>query len=87
MHVEFHHVPIENIQAGQYQPRQDFNDATLKELDKIIGLKHLYAFHVNDSMKDLGTRVDRHAPIGEGKIGNEAFAFLMTDAIAALTCW
>ncbi|PWY55242.1 chromosome partitioning protein ParB [Legionella qingyii] len=36
MHVEFHHVPIENIQAGQYQPRQDFNDIALKELAQSI---------------------------------------------------
>lgn len=54
-------------------------DKTLKEFDKHIGLKHLYAFHLNDSQKDLGSRVDRHACIGEGKIGLEAFRFLMTD--------
>ncbi|CAM3076621.1 partition protein ParB [Legionella steigerwaltii] len=36
MHVEFHQIPIENIQAGQYQPRQDFNDAALKELAQSI---------------------------------------------------
>ncbi|KTC90759.1 ParB/RepB/Spo0J family partition protein [Fluoribacter dumoffii] len=36
MHVEFHHIPIDNIQAGQYQPRQDFNDAALKELAQSI---------------------------------------------------
>lgn len=52
---------------------------TLKEFDKIIGLSHLYAFHINDSVKDLGSRVDRHAEIGEGKIGWDSFKFLMTD--------
>jgi deoxyribonuclease-4 len=52
--------------------------ATLKEFDATIGLKHLYAFHLNDSLKDLGSRVDRHAHLGEGKIGLEAFRFLMT---------
>lgn len=41
MHVEFHHVPIENIQAGQYQPRQDFNDTTLKELAQSIASQGL----------------------------------------------
>lgn len=50
----------------------------LHEFDQIVGLDHLYAFHMNDSMKDLGTRVDRHAPLGEGKIGLECFDFLMT---------
>jgi deoxyribonuclease-4 len=52
---------------------------TLKEFDDIIGLQHLSAFHVNDSLKDLGSRVDRHAPLGEGKIGSESFRFLMQN--------
>lgn len=54
-------------------------DATISEFDRVVGLKHLYAFHINDSMKGLGTRVDRHAHLGEGMIGLEAFKFLMTD--------
>lgn len=54
-------------------------DRTLKEFDKVVGLKHLYAFHINDSMKDLGSRVDRHADLGKGMIGGECFKFLMTD--------
>jgi deoxyribonuclease-4 len=52
---------------------------TLQEFDRHIGLKHLYAFHVNDSQKDLGSKVDRHACLGQGMIGLEAFRFLMTD--------
>ncbi|MBF8263998.1 MAG: nfo [Parachlamydiales bacterium] len=54
-------------------------EKTLQEFDQIVGLKHLYAFHVNDSVNDLGSRVDRHAPIGAGKIGIESFRFLMTN--------
>jgi deoxyribonuclease-4 len=54
-------------------------DETLTQFDKSIGLKHLYAFHLNDSIKDLGSRVDRHAPLGKGKIGIECFKFLMQD--------
>lgn len=54
-------------------------DATLKEFDKIVGLKHLYALHLNDSMKDLGSCVDRHMALGKGKIGIDCFKFLMTD--------
>ncbi len=50
---------------------------TLQEFEAKIGLKHLSAFHVNDSAKDFGSRVDRHADIGQGKIGFEAFRFLM----------
>ncbi len=55
-------------------------EATLKEFDEIIGLKHLYAFHINDSQKELGSRVDRHAPLGAGEIGIECFRYLMESA-------
>lgn len=54
-------------------------EKTLSEFDKIVGLSFLYAFHLNDSLRDLGSRVDRHQPLGEGKIGWECFRFLMTD--------
>lgn len=54
-----------------------WND-TLSRFDQQIGLEHLYAFHLNDSLKDLGTRVDRHANLGEGRIGWEAFRFIVT---------
>jgi deoxyribonuclease-4 len=53
-------------------------EKTLKEFDEIIGLKHLYAFHLNDSVKELGSRVDRHASLGTGKIGWGCFRFLVT---------
>ena len=52
---------------------------TLEEFDRIVGLRHLYAFHLNDSLKELGSRVDRHQPLGAGKIGWDAFKFLMQD--------
>jgi len=52
-------------------------EKTLQEFDEIIGLKHLYAFHLNDSQKELGSRVDRHASLGEGHIGLECFRYLM----------
>lgn len=52
-------------------------DATLKEFDKEIGLKHLFAIHVNDSLKPLGSRVDRHACLGEGEIGIKGFEAMM----------
>ena len=54
-------------------------EKTLLEFDETIGLSHLFAFHVNDSLKDLGSRVDRHAGIGQGKIGLESFRFLMNS--------
>ena len=55
-------------------------EATLQTFDQVVGLPHLYAFHLNDSTKELGSRVDRHQPLGKGKIGWECFHFLMTDA-------
>jgi deoxyribonuclease-4 len=51
---------------------------TLEEFDWIVGLQHLYAFHVNDSMHELGSRRDRHAHLGQGKIGLECFQVMMT---------
>ncbi len=52
-------------------------EKTLAEFDRTIGRQHLGAFHLNDSLKDLGSHVDRHAPIGEGKIGAESFRWIM----------
>jgi deoxyribonuclease-4 len=49
------------------------------DFDDIIGLKYLFAFHLNDTEKELGSRVDRHTHIGQGKIGKEAFGFLVND--------
>lgn len=54
--------------------------ATMKALDATVGIKLLRAFHLNDSAKPLGSRVDRHAHIGKGLIGKEAFRFLLNDA-------
>ena len=48
-------------------------DGVLTEFDRIIGLEKLKAIHINDSLNPLGARKDRHARIGEGHIGTEAF--------------
>ncbi|MBL8795291.1 MAG: deoxyribonuclease IV, partial [Planctomycetia bacterium] len=53
--------------------------ATLRAFDRVIGLSRLRAFHVNDSLKPFGSRVDRHAHIGRGEIGLEAFRLLVND--------
>jgi deoxyribonuclease IV len=52
---------------------------TMQAFDDIIGLDHLRVFHLNDSRKGLGARVDRHAAIGDGELGVEAFRHLMND--------
>lgn len=52
---------------------------TFAEFDDIIGLDRLVAFHVNDSKRELGSHVDRHEHIGKGKMGDQAFRWLMND--------
>lgn len=54
-------------------------ERTFSELDEKIGLQKLAAFHLNDSKKELGSRVDRHEHIGKGEIGSETFKRLMQD--------
>jgi deoxyribonuclease IV len=52
---------------------------TFEEFDALIGLNRLVAFHVNDSKREFGSRVDRHEHIGKGYIGLSGFRFLMND--------
>lgn len=52
-------------------------DAMLEEFDCVIGLRYLRGMHLNDAKQPLGSRVDRHACIGQGTIGMGAFAHLM----------
>ena len=54
-------------------------EATFAEFDKEVGLKWLCAFHLNDAMKGLGSRIDRHTHIGQGHIGLSGFRLLMND--------
>jgi deoxyribonuclease-4 len=53
--------------------------ATMRAFDRVIGLGRLRAFHLNDSLKPLGSRVDRHAHIGRGALGLEPFRLLVND--------
>ncbi len=55
-------------------------DKTFEEFDKIIGFQYLKGMHINDSKRELGSRIDRHQSIGKGFIGLDAFRFLMNDA-------
>jgi deoxyribonuclease IV len=50
---------------------------TLREFDRVIGLDRLVAIHLNDSKTACGSRVDRHEHIGKGRIGLNAFRFIM----------
>jgi deoxyribonuclease-4 len=53
--------------------------ATMKAFDAAVGLKRIKAFHLNDSKRELGSRVDRHAHIGRGKMGLAPFRHLLGD--------
>jgi deoxyribonuclease-4 len=59
-------------------PEDDYH-ATFDALDNIVGLGRLKVFHVNDSLKPQGSRVDRHAHIGKGLLGVEPFRLLVND--------
>ncbi len=59
-------------------PQADY-EKTMKDFDKRIGLSRLRVFHFNDSAKPMGSRVDRHAHIGEGHLGLEPFRLLVND--------
>ncbi len=54
-------------------------NAVMRQIDDLIGLDQVLAFHLNDSKADLGSRVDRHAHIGQGKLGKEAFRHIVND--------
>lgn len=65
--------------AGYPLDTEDEYVSTFEEFDRTIGLKQIQLFHINDSVKGLGSRVDRHAGIGLGMIGEPAFRRLVTD--------
>lgn len=50
-----------------------------REFDDIIGFRYLSGMHLNDAKKGLGSRVDRHAPLGDGELGAKCFEMLMSD--------
>ena len=55
-------------------------DGVLTKLDELAGLDNLLGIHLNDSKAELGSHVDRHDHIGKGKIGVEAFAYIVNDS-------
>jgi deoxyribonuclease-4 len=65
--------------AGYDIRTREAYDKTWNEFDSIVGRKYLMGMHINDSKPDLGSRVDRHDSLGVGKIGWDAFRFIMND--------
>lgn len=70
-----------HIFAGGYDIRTEdgYNDFVI-EIDERFGTESVKCIHLNDSKKDLGSRVDRHEHIGEGFIGGKAFELIMSDS-------
>lgn len=67
------------LAAGYDLTTVDRYAGVMAEFDRIIGCDMIKAFHVNDSKKALGSRVDRHEQLGEGAVGLEGFRALMQD--------
>lgn len=66
--------------AGHDIRTRDGYERTIDDAAKHVGLENIGAFHLNDSKKPLGSRVDRHEHIGEGALGLEPFRLLLNDA-------
>ena len=69
-----------HVWDGGYDIAGDL-DGVLDEFDRVIGLERLKAVHLNDSMNERGSHKDRHARIGEGKIGLEALAGVINHPV------
>ena len=65
--------------AGYDISTADGWNRTMEEFSSVVGLEYLRGLHINDSQFDLGSRKDRHAAIGKGTLGTEAFRPIMND--------
>ncbi|NOZ39419.1 MAG: deoxyribonuclease IV [Planctomycetes bacterium] len=65
--------------AGYAMDTEKNYKATMRSLNKTVGVKQVKAFHLNDSLRPFGSRKDRHAAIGAGEMGLEPFRFLLND--------
>lgn len=66
--------------AGYDLSTTQASEKTFQQFDDIVGFKFLLGMHLNDSKKDLGSRVDRHENIGAGKLGTAVFKYIMNDS-------
>lgn len=65
--------------AGYDLRTKEACDKTFAEFDSIIGFSYLRGMHLNDAMRPLGSRIDRHSPLGDGEIGWECFRYIASD--------
>jgi len=67
------------LAAGYEYRTPERYEALWQEFEAVIGLERLRVIHLNDSLKDVGSRIDRHTHIGQGYVGLEAFRLLLND--------
>jgi len=67
------------LTAGYDICSEEGYERTFQEFDRIVGLDRIKVFHLNDSKKPCGSRVDRHEHIGKGCLGLEPFRMLLND--------
>lgn len=65
--------------AGYSLSTADEYDGTIQELDRTVGVERVRVWHLNDSRRERGSRVDRHAGIGQGHLGLEPFRLIVND--------
>jgi deoxyribonuclease-4 len=65
--------------AGYSLATVDEYDRTMAEFDRAVGVDRIRVWHLNDSRRERGSRVDRHAGIGQGHLGLEPFRFVVND--------
>ena len=65
--------------AGYALDTEKSYKATMREFNRLVGVKQIRAFHLNDSRRELGSRVDRHEGIGKGEMGLDSFRYLLAD--------
>lgn len=66
--------------AGYDLSTEEACAATFAEFERVVGFAYLRGMHLNDAMKPLGSHIDRHAPLGEGMIGQACFRYIARDS-------
>ncbi len=72
-------IPVIYSQQDMISARKKKYEETINLFEKEIGIQYLKGVHLNDSKKECGSRIDRHAPIGKGFIGIGGFSYIMND--------
>lgn len=65
--------------AGYDLSTEESCEKVFAEFEQIVGFKYLKGMHLNDAMKPLGSRVDRHSPMGDGVLGIDVFRYVARD--------